>query len=85
MFTVDEENEKNDELDGYILKERIGSGSFSIVYTSTNLHNQKNYAVKVINKERVFGDALDRLLRESKLLKSISHPNIISLFDVKCK
>lgn len=72
----------DDELEGYIIKDQIGEGSFSKVYLSNKHGLKENYAIKVIQKVKVFGEALDRLLKESKLLKNLGHPNIIKLVEV---
>jgi serine/threonine-protein kinase len=66
------------QIGSYILTEKIGNGTYGIVYKG---HNEKipneNLAIKVISNT----GNLDTLLVEPELLSQLAHPNIISLKD----
>jgi len=62
----------------YFYNNPIGFGSFSTVFKGTNYNSNKEVAIKKINKiidKRHFDN-------EIKLMKSLSHINIIKLYDV---
>ena len=62
----------------YFYNNPIGFGSFSTVFKGTNYNSNKEVAIKKINKiidKRHFDN-------EIKLMKSLSHTNIIKLYDV---
>ncbi|KAM3276657.1 hypothetical protein ACQJBY_044830 [Aegilops geniculata] len=60
----------------------IGSGSYGVVCSSMNKDTNKKVAIKKINN--VFDSREDalRTLRELKLLRHLSHENVIALKDV---
>ena len=60
----------------YELKEKIGSGSFSVCHRCLHRSTRQEYAVKIIEKnKRDCRDEIEILLRYGQ------HPNIISLRD----
>jgi serine/threonine protein kinase len=68
----------------YKLIEKIGSGTYGVVYKAadTNNPNDKHVAIKKISK--AFGSLIlaKRTLREIQILSSLSHENIIGLLRV---
>ena len=66
----------------YIKNQRIGEGTFAIVYHATQISTQKQCAIKKIKLVN-FKDGIDySAIAEIKLLRELVHPNIISLIDV---
>jgi tRNA A-37 threonylcarbamoyl transferase component Bud32 len=65
----------------YDIEETIGTG-VSIVKKAVNKHTKKEYAVKYLEKQ-VKGQTIPRsdLDSEIELLKSISHPNVVQLYE----
>jgi len=65
----------------YDIEETIGTG-VSIVKKAVNKHTKKEYAVKYLEKQ-VKGQTIPRsdLDNEIELLKSISHPNVVQLYE----
>jgi serine/threonine protein kinase len=65
----------------YDIEETIGTG-ISVVKKAVNKHTKKEYAVKYLEKQ-VKGQTIPRsdLDSEVELLKSISHPNIVQLYE----
>ncbi|GAB4861490.1 hypothetical protein Ancab_036692 [Ancistrocladus abbreviatus] len=61
----------------YIIGPRIGSGSFSVVWRSWHRHLGTEFAIKEIDKKHLH----DNLLKEISILRNITHPNIIRLFE----
>ena len=72
------------EIGRYVIEEKVGQGSMGEVYKATDTKLDREVAIKVLpeafaeNKER-----LARFEREAKLLASLNHPNIATLFDLQ--
>ena len=69
-------------LGNYILLNKsIGRGAFSKIYAGYTLFSNKDVAIKRIKNSKYKKNS--KLLdREIEIMKSLSHPNIIRLFDV---
>ncbi|HBT20050.1 MAG TPA: protein kinase [Peptococcaceae bacterium] len=67
----------------YAIIEKLGSGGMSIVYKGEDLLLGRTVAVKVLkeqfSKDKAF---VDRFRREAQAGARLSHPNIVSIFDV---
>ena len=61
----------------YEIKDKIGSGQFSIVYECIHKTTEKHYAVKIINKTAISKLERNLLKTEISILKLVDHPNII--------
>jgi serine/threonine-protein kinase len=67
---------KGQTLGKYRILEPIGSGGFGAVYLAQDTWIDKKVAIKVPHKQSLdFGE----LLKEPRLLASLSHPNIVSV------
>ena len=66
-------------LSNYEKIEKLGEGSYGIVYKVRELHTQKIYALKKMKLPQNTQTIPDTILREISILKSLSHPNIIKL------
>ncbi|XP_048575079.1 mitogen-activated protein kinase 4-like [Triticum urartu] len=66
----------------YVPIKPIGSGSYGVVFSSMNKDTNEKVAIKKINN--VFDSREDalRTLREMKLLRHLTHENVIALKDV---
>ena len=63
----------------YLIIEKLGTGGMSIVYKAKQILMERIVAIKfLINQDT---EALKRFKLEAKLASSLSHPNIITLFD----
>ncbi|EPZ35205.1 Serine/threonine-dual specificity kinase domain-containing protein [Rozella allomycis CSF55] len=60
--------------------EKIGTGSFAVVYKAIEKTTQKTYALKVIDKSKCKGHE-DHIVKEVAILKNVHHENIIRLYD----
>jgi serine/threonine-protein kinase len=71
----------------YLLEERIGSGAMGIVYRAQDRVLGRTVAIKTIREELVsrgpqFEAYRARFFREASIFGSLSHPNIVTLYDV---
>lgn len=68
----------------YLRKEELGHGGFAIVYRVVNQKTNRDYALKVISKERYEGPkgekSLEKLKNEIQIQKSCNHPNIVKSY-----
>lgn len=71
-------------LDGrYRLEQRIGEGGMARVYRAEDTHLDRTIAVKLL-RGPVDGDAvLDRARAETRVLASLSHHSIVTVFDAR--
>ena len=66
----------------YELEEKIGQGSFGVVYTARDTELDREIALKILNPSH-HGDreALHRFLREARAAARIAHPGIVTVHD----
>lgn len=71
------------QIGNYILESPLGSGQFGKVYKAKEKNTGVYYAVKKIEKKRINSNALlPKLLNtEIKIMKEITHPNILHLYE----
>ncbi len=70
----------------YIILEILGSGGMGVVYKAYDPELDRRIALKLLRVRSRSGSsadrARDRLLREAQALAQLSHPNVVSAFDV---
>jgi eukaryotic-like serine/threonine-protein kinase len=67
----------------YQLEARVGGGGMAIVYKAKDLVLNRQVAVKVLRSQ--FGtdeDFVTRFRREAQAVASLSHPNVVGVYDV---
>ncbi len=71
-------------LDGrYEFSELIGIGGMANVYKAFDIVNKCDVAIKILKDEYLGNeDFVRRFRNESKAIASLSHPNIVRIFDV---
>ena len=70
-------------LNRYEVRERIGGGGMSVVWKAYDLVLDRNVALKVLRPEMSEDeDFIRRFRREAKAAASLSHPNIVNIYDV---
>ena len=71
-------------LDGrYEITELIGIGGMAYVYEARDMIDNKTVAVKILKPEFAESEEfLRRFRNESKMIASLSHPNVVKVYDV---
>ena len=67
----------------YLLEERLGAGTFGVVFRALDQREGKLVAIKVL--KRALGDsseALERLRRESLAAGRLDHPNAVEVYEL---
>jgi len=64
----------------YKIQETIGQGTFAKVKRGIERSTNKEFAIKIINKDSV--DQRESIMTEITILKNVSHPNIMKLHHV---
>ncbi|NWY50731.1 ULK3 kinase, partial [Chionis minor] len=69
-------------LDGFILTERLGAGTYATVYKAYRKSDTREVvAIKCVSKRSLNRASVENLLTEIKILKTIRHPHIVELKD----
>ena len=68
-------------INRYVVLERLGAGGMSIVYAAYDPELRRRVALKLLLFDP---DGVDqvRMLREARAIARLSHPNVITVFDV---
>ena len=73
---------QKDELDKYVKLEKVGEGTYGVVYKSRNKETQELVALKKIRLENEDEGIPSTAIREISILKQLKHPNIVELKDL---
>jgi serine/threonine-protein kinase len=74
--------EKGIRLGPYEILDTLGAGGMGEVYRARDTRLDRDVAVKVLPSNVCDDTLLTRFQREAKLLATLSHPNILTVFDV---
>jgi hypothetical protein len=68
----------------YVIDETLGLGGMGVVYAAHDPDLHRDIAIKVMRPEfsRANPDATRRIVREAQAMAKLSHPNVVSVFDV---
>jgi serine/threonine-protein kinase len=67
----------------YLILGRLGSGGMGVVYSAYDPELDRKIALKLLRPETAAGsNGRARLLREAQAMARLSHPNVVSVFDV---
>lgn len=69
-------------LDKYQKQEKLGEGTYGVVYKALNLETGETVAIKKIRLEKEDDGVPSTAIREISLLKNLKHPNIVDLKEV---
>ena len=70
-------------LNRYKIVEKIGGGGMSVVWKAYDLVLDRNVALKILRPEMSEDeDFIRRFRREAQSVASLSHPNIVNIYDV---
>ena len=74
--------DKNHEIAGYRLEDKIGAGSMGTVYKARQLSLDREVAIKILSPHLARkSDYVERFLREARSVARLNHPNVISGID----
>ena len=65
----------------YEIKDKIGEGHFGVVKTCIEKLSGKEYAVKIMNKNKIKEKDFQLVIQERNYMSLIKHPNIVSLIQ----
>ncbi len=67
----------------YEILDRIGGGGMALVYKGRDILLHRKVAVKVLRQQYVYDEEfIRRFRREAQSAASLSHPNVVSIYDV---
>lgn len=67
----------------YEIQKELGKGAMGVVYQAHDPEIDRRVALKVLRPDRVTSeDFLQRFLKEAKAIGRLSHPNIVTVYDV---
>ena len=69
-------------LDKYKKLEKLGEGTYGVVYKAQNLETGEFVAIKKIRLEKEDDGVPSTAIREISLLKNLNHPNVVELKEV---
>ena len=71
-----------DELEKYQKLDKVGEGTYGVVYKCQNKETKKYVALKKIRLENEDEGMPSTAIREISILKQLNHPNIVNLLDL---
>ena len=72
-----------EQIPGYKMKKRIGSGAMATVYLARQLSLDRLVAIKVLPKKLSSNaNFIERFYKEGRAAAQLNHPNIVSAYDV---
>ena len=74
--------EYKDKLDLYIKEEKLGEGTYGVVYKCKNKETGNYVALKKVRLENEDEGIPSTSIREISILKQMHHPNIVNLIDL---
>lgn len=73
---------KNSKLEKYEKLEKLGEGTYGVVYKAKDKITKELFALKKIRLESEDEGIPSTAIREISLLKELQHPNVVKLHDV---
>jgi len=78
--------DRGEQVGRYLILEKVGQGGMGIVYAAWDPDLGRRVAIKLLRTDKVPAEGRTvgqaRLLREAQAMARVSHPNVISVFDV---
>ncbi len=75
-------NNIRDECEKYLKLDKLGEGTYGVVYKCKNRETQDIRAMKKIRLENEDDGIPSTAIREISILKQMKHPNIVNLVDL---
>jgi len=73
-------------LGRYVILEKVGAGGMGEVYAAYDPHLDRKIALKIVHADRFdqkIEEVQGRLLREAQAMARLSHPNVLTVYDVQ--
>ncbi len=74
--------QSGDKLGPYHVRSLLGTGAMGEVYRASDPRLKRDVAIKVMSSPQIDREALDRFAAETHAVAALSHPNIITIYDV---
>lgn len=69
----------------YTILELLGSGGMATVYKAYDMVDAREVAIKILNGDSLADENMrNRFINEAKAIASVSHPNIVNIYDFYC-
>jgi predicted Ser/Thr protein kinase len=69
-------------LGRYRLERELGAGAMGVVHAAFDPDLERRIALKVLKGATAAAEARDRLLREARAMARLSHPNVVTVYEV---
>ncbi len=79
---VDGELRRGTIVGRFLVLGRLGAGGMGVVYAAYDPELDRRVALKLLRGSSREGDVRARLLREAQAAARLSHPNVVSVFDI---
>ena len=80
---INEKDNAKDIIGDYLIKQKIGEGTFSKVKLGINMFTGQKVAIKILDKMKLIEEeGIERVVRELKILSELNHPNIIKIYKI---
>jgi len=66
---------------GYVIQRELGRGGMAVVYLADDPKHRRSVALKVVQPRHAVGAAASRFHREIEIAATLTHPNILPLYD----
>ena len=72
------------EIPGYQIDRKIGKGGMATVYLATQVSLSRHIVLKILDISKHADDTaqIERFLAEGRIVASLNHPNIITIYDI---
>lgn len=71
------------QIPGYQIQKKIGQGGMATVYLAIQESLDRSVVLKILDAERIESEQwTERFLSEGRLVASLNHPNIVTIFDI---
>lgn len=72
------------EIPGYQIDRKIGKGGMATVYLATQVSLERQVVLKIMDVSRQTDNSgqIERFLAEGRIVASLNHPNIITIYDI---
>jgi predicted Ser/Thr protein kinase len=69
-------------LGRYRIERELGAGAMGVVHAAFDPDLERRIALKVLRSATATSEARDRLLREARAMARLSHPNVVTVYEV---